>query len=197
MSYERGPKVEQFSIRRKAQRVTRFAIVQFIALLGWIFVQLFFSISPVGRTFSFGIILIIEAIWWMGLLLIMLLLFLIEYNRFVQAAVELEDANNRLRRRANAMLGHARDATMQALQHGQDGQDVQEDGTGEAEASEVDGKARGGGRSSEDDVETIKLNDRNRGARRREERKRNQNARTKEARGQEENTGGRGTGTDG
>src|SRR5579875_1976014 len=119
---EGGQKVEQFSIRRKAQRVTRFVIVQFIAILGWILVQLFFSISSIGRTVPFGIVLVIEAIWWMGLLLIMLLLFLNEWNRFVQAAVDLEDANNRLRRRANAMLEHVRDAAMADEGRGQNGQ---------------------------------------------------------------------------
>ena len=109
--------MEQFSIRRKAQRVTRFVIVQFIALLGWVLVQLFFSISPIGRTVAFGLMLVIEAIWWMGLLLIMLLLFRNEYNRFVQAAIELEEANNRLRRRTNAMLEQARDASMVHTEH--------------------------------------------------------------------------------
>lgn len=172
--------MERFSIRRKAQRVTRFVIVQFIALLGWVLVQLFFSISPIGRTVSFGIILVIEAIWWMGLLLIMLLLFRNEYDRFVQAALELEEANNRLRRRANAMLEHARDASMVNTEHLQNrhggngrilgGQMVmQEDSRGRAETEEIG--------------ETIRLNRENgwqRGARR-----------------QGEDTGGRETGKEG
>jgi hypothetical protein len=33
------------SLRHKAQRVTRFVLVQFLALVGWILVQLFFSLS--------------------------------------------------------------------------------------------------------------------------------------------------------
>jgi len=76
----------------------------FIALLGWILVQVFFSLSPVGRALPFSLIMVIEAIWWMGLLMIMLLLFLLEYNRFVQAAVDLEEANRRLRGETNRLL---------------------------------------------------------------------------------------------
>lgn len=97
-----------FSLQLKAQRVTRFLLVQFCALAGWIAVQLFFALSPLGHTLSFPAIMIIESIWWMALLLLMLRLFLHEYNRFVQAALDLEDANLRLRRRTNSLLEQLR-----------------------------------------------------------------------------------------
>ena len=105
---ERRNAMEKFSLQHKAQRVTRFILVQFCALAGWILVQLFFSLSPLGRTLSFSTIMVIEAIWWMALLLLMLRLFLHEYNRFVQAALALEDANARLRKRTNSVLEYMR-----------------------------------------------------------------------------------------
>jgi hypothetical protein len=40
----------------------------------------------------------------MALLFIMLLLFLLVYQRFVQAALDLEEANRRLRRTTNNLL---------------------------------------------------------------------------------------------
>ena len=100
--------MEKISLQHKAQKVTRFILVQFCALAGWILVQLFFSLSPLGRTLSFSAIMVIESIWWMALLLIMLRLFLHEYNRFVQAALALEDANTRLRKRTNSVLEYMR-----------------------------------------------------------------------------------------
>jgi len=92
------------SLHDKAQRVTRFIFVQFFALSGWIAVQLFFSFSPLGRSLPFLTLMFTEAIWWLALLLIMLPLFLVEYHRFVQAALDLDDANRRLRQRTNSML---------------------------------------------------------------------------------------------
>jgi hypothetical protein len=100
--------MKMFSLHFKAQRVTRFILVQFFALTGWIIVQLFFSLSPLGRALPFITLMFTEAIWWMALLLIMLQLFLREYNRFVRAALELEEANRRLRRGTNNLLQHLR-----------------------------------------------------------------------------------------
>ena len=108
------------SLQGKARRVTRFVWVQFIALLGWILVQLFFSLSPLGHSLPLALTLCIEAIWWMGLLLIMLLLFLQEYNRFVQAALDLEEANQRLRRATNQIVESLR--TQDGQKPAQDGQ---------------------------------------------------------------------------
>lgn len=100
--------MEQSTIRHKAHRVVRFVLVQFIALLGWILVQVFFSLSPFGRALGFPLTIVVEAVWWMGLLMIMLLLFLLEYNRFVQAALDLEEANRRLRQETNRLLAQMR-----------------------------------------------------------------------------------------
>ncbi len=100
-------------MRQKSRRVIRFVIIQFIALIGWIAVQSFFSLSPVGRALPFILVIFIEAVWWSGLLFIMLLLFLIEYNRFVQAAVDLEEANRRLRTATNQILHNMRNEHMQ------------------------------------------------------------------------------------
>ncbi len=96
------------SLHDKARRVTRFVFVQFFALSGWIAVQLFFSFSPLGRSLPFSTLIFTETIWWIVLLLIMLRLFLVEYNRFVQAALDLDDANRRLRQRTNSLLEHLR-----------------------------------------------------------------------------------------
>ncbi len=100
--------MEKSTIRHKAHKVVRFVLVQFIALLGWIFVQVFFSLSPVGRALGVPLMIVVEAVWWMGLLMIMLLLFLLEYNRFVQAALDLEEANRRLRQETSRLLAHMR-----------------------------------------------------------------------------------------
>ncbi len=106
--------MQQLTMRQKAHRVTRFVIVQFIALVGWIIVQSFFSLSPLGQTIPFAFILIIEAIWWIATLAIMLRLFIWEYSRFVQSAVELEDANRKLREATNQILAQIRDQSTQA-----------------------------------------------------------------------------------
>jgi hypothetical protein len=94
-----------FNMRQHAQRVTYFVTVQLIALVGWILVQSFFSLSPLGRTIPFAVVIVVEAIWWIATLVIMFVLFRREYNRFVQAALELEDANRRLRGVTNTILG--------------------------------------------------------------------------------------------
>ena len=98
--------MKQSSMREKSHRVTRFLITQFVALVGWIIVQSFFSLSSAGQHLPFLITVLIEAVWWIVLLAIMLRLFLLEYNRFVQAAVELEEANQRLRNATNQLLQH-------------------------------------------------------------------------------------------
>ena len=87
--------MQQVTMRQRAHRVTRFVILQFIALVGWIIVQSSFSLTSLGRTIPFAVTLVVEAIWWIVTLAIMLVLFRREYNRFVQSAVELEEANKR------------------------------------------------------------------------------------------------------
>src|SRR2546421_6542811 len=87
----------QFNMRHHSQRVIRFVTVQLIALVGWIVVQSLFSLSSFGRTLPFALMIVVEAVWWIATLLIMFLLFQREYNRFAQAALELEEANRRLR----------------------------------------------------------------------------------------------------
>lgn len=46
------------------------------------------------------------ATWWIAILVIMFLLFKLEYSCFDQAAVELEEANRRLREMTNNILVH-------------------------------------------------------------------------------------------
>jgi hypothetical protein len=92
------------NMRQRARRVTRFVTVQLIALVGWIIVQSFFSLSPPGRTVPFAVTIVIEAIWWIATLVIMFLLFKREYDSFVQAVLDLEEANRRLRVTTNNIL---------------------------------------------------------------------------------------------
>ena len=92
------------SMHQHAHRVTEFLTVQLIALIGWIIVQSTFSLSPLGRTLPFAVTIVVEAIWWIATLVIMFLLFKREYNRFVQAALDLETANRRLRQSTNELL---------------------------------------------------------------------------------------------
>lgn len=101
--------MKESNMRQKSHRVTRFLTIQFIALVGWIIVQSFFSLSATGQHLPFLITVLIEAIWWIALLAIMLRLFLLEYNRFVQATVDLETANQRLRGATNQLLQHMKD----------------------------------------------------------------------------------------
>jgi len=101
--------MEMLTMRQRADSVRRFVIIQLIALIGWILVQTFFSLSTPGRTIPFAVTMVIEAIWWLATLVIMFLLFRRVYSRFVQAAVELEEANKRLRQRTNTILSDLSD----------------------------------------------------------------------------------------
>jgi len=92
------------NMEQRANRITRFVTVQLIALVGWIIVQSFFSLSSLGRTIPFAVTMVIEAIWWIATLVIMFLLFRREYNRFVRAVLDLEEANRRLRETTNNVL---------------------------------------------------------------------------------------------
>jgi hypothetical protein len=92
------------TVRQRAHRVQWFLTVQFIALVGWIIVQSTFSLSPLGRTLGFTATLVIEAIWWIITLVIMFWLFRREYSGFVRSVIDLEEANNKLRRTTNEML---------------------------------------------------------------------------------------------
>src|SRR6266516_5592283 len=93
-----------YSIEHRAYRVTWFLTVQLIALIGWIIVQSFFSLSPLGQNLGFTPTIVVEAIWWIVTLVIMFVLFRREYNRFVQAVLDLEEANRRLRVTTNSVL---------------------------------------------------------------------------------------------
>ncbi|HEU0003146.1 MAG TPA: hypothetical protein VFQ36_19705 [Ktedonobacteraceae bacterium] len=96
--------MELRNMTQRANRITRFVTVQLIALVGWIIVQSFFSLSAPGRAVPFAITLVIEAIWWIATLVIMFLLFRREYNSFVQSVLDLEEANRRLRKATSDIL---------------------------------------------------------------------------------------------
>ncbi|HXZ03518.1 MAG TPA: hypothetical protein VEH81_01725 [Ktedonobacteraceae bacterium] len=96
--------MEQSGMQKRAYRVTRFLTVQLIALIGWIIVQSFFSLTPPGRAIPYAITILIEAIWWIATLIIMFLLFKHEYDGFVKAVLDLEEANRRLRGMTNNIL---------------------------------------------------------------------------------------------
>jgi hypothetical protein len=102
------------NLRQHAQRVTRFVIVQLIALVGWIVVQSCFSLTPLGRSLPFAVMIVVEGIWWIATLVIMFALYQREYQRFVRSALELEDANARLRERTNSFLTNLGDGDSQA-----------------------------------------------------------------------------------
>ncbi len=111
--------MEQFTLRHKAQHVTRFVTIQLIALVGWLLVQSFFSLSPLGQNLPFVVMMIVETIWWIVTLVIMFWLFQREYNAFVQSALELEEANSRLRRATNQMLLNLQEQrTQEKSEHG-------------------------------------------------------------------------------
>ncbi|HEV7236488.1 MAG TPA: hypothetical protein VGN15_09920 [Ktedonobacteraceae bacterium] len=101
--------MELSNMQQRASGTTRFAIVQLIALVGWIIVQSLFSLSPFGRSLPFAVMIVVEAIWWIVTLLIMFYLFRRTYNSFVKAALDLENANNRLRASTNSFLLQQRD----------------------------------------------------------------------------------------
>ena len=96
--------MELLTMRQRSRRITWFVTVQLIALVGWILVQSFFSLSSFGSTIPFAVTIVIEAIWWIATLVIMFLLFKREYNEFVKAVFELEEANKSLRRATNEFL---------------------------------------------------------------------------------------------
>ncbi len=106
--------MELLSMRQRSRRITWFVTVQLIALVGWIIVQSFFSLSALGRTIPFAITIVIEAIWWIATLVIMFFLFRREYNGFVRAVLELEDANKSLRRATNDYLLERRSQSEQS-----------------------------------------------------------------------------------
>ena len=96
--------MEQTGMQKRAYKVRRFITVQLVALIGWIIVQSFFSLTPPGRTIPYTITIVIEAIWWIATLVIMYLLFKQQYGNFVKAVLDLEEANRRLRGMTNNML---------------------------------------------------------------------------------------------
>ncbi len=105
--------VERSTLRRKAQVVSRFVTVQIVALVGWLIVQSLFSLSPLGRSLPFAVMIIVETIWWIATLLLMYALFMNVYKSFVKSVIELEDANHRLRQMTNQMLLNLREQQMQ------------------------------------------------------------------------------------
>jgi hypothetical protein len=96
--------MELLTMRQRVNRITLFLTVQFIALIGWIIVQSLFSLSPLSSSLSFTAKMIVETIWWIATLVIMFLLFRREYNGFVKAVLDLEDANRRLRKATSDLL---------------------------------------------------------------------------------------------
>jgi hypothetical protein len=105
--------MELLTMRQRSRRITWFVTVQLIALVGWILVQSFFSISALGRTIPTAVTIVIEAIWWIATLVIMFYLFKREYNGFVKAVLELEEANKSLRRATNNYLLEQRNPSQQ------------------------------------------------------------------------------------
>jgi hypothetical protein len=105
--------MELLTMRQRSRRITWFLTVQLIALVGWILVQSFFSLSAPGRNIPFAVTIVIEAIWWIATLVIMFLLFKREYNGFVKAVLELEEANKSLRRATNDFLLEQRNPSEQ------------------------------------------------------------------------------------
>ena len=101
------------TMRQRAYRITYFVTVQLIALVGWIIVQSFFSLSSVGRSVPFPVIIVIETIWWIATLVIMFVLFRREYNGFVRAVLDLEEANKRLRETTNTIFQELRNQAEQ------------------------------------------------------------------------------------
>ena len=105
--------MERLTMRHKANRLARFIVVQFIALVGWIIVQTIYSLSPLGRAIPFVLLTVIEGVWWIVLLGIMLLLFRREYNSFVQSALDVEEANKVLKGGTNILLAQLKDQRAQ------------------------------------------------------------------------------------
>jgi hypothetical protein len=105
--------MELITMQQRSVRITWFVTVQLIALVGWIIVQSFFSLSALGRTIPFAVTIVVEGIWWIATLVIMFLLFRREYNSFVRAVLELEEANKSLRRATNDFLLERRNPSEQ------------------------------------------------------------------------------------
>lgn len=108
--------MEQSVMRENAHRLMHFVLVQFIALAGWVIVQSFFFLSPVvqvGHNISFAAVMVIEIIWWIATLVIMFVLFRREYNGFVKAVLDLEEANKRLRETTNTIFQEMRNQAEQ------------------------------------------------------------------------------------
>jgi hypothetical protein len=97
-----------FTMQQRANRVTWFLTVQFIALVGWIIVQSIFFLTPLGRNVPFPVTLVVEAIWWIATLAIMFRLFKRVYDGFVKSVLDLEEANTRLRKTTNEILSELR-----------------------------------------------------------------------------------------
>src|SRR5260370_37502146 len=95
-------------MRQRAYKITYFVTVQLIALVGWIIVQAFFSLSPLGHNIPFAVTIVIETIWWIATLVIMFVLFRREYNSFGQAVVDLEEANKILRQTTSEIFSDVR-----------------------------------------------------------------------------------------
>jgi FtsH-binding integral membrane protein len=89
--------MELSGMQKRAHRVRRFLTVQLIALIGWILVQSFFSLSPPGRTIPYVLSIMVQAIWWIATLVVMFLLFKREHDSFVVAVLDLEEAHRRLK----------------------------------------------------------------------------------------------------
>jgi hypothetical protein len=92
------------NLHQHVYRIRWFLTVQLIALIGWILVQSFFSLSPLGRALPFEVTIVSEAIWWILTLVIMFWLFRQVHKRFEEAVLQLEDANSRLRGSTNALF---------------------------------------------------------------------------------------------
>ena len=92
------------TLQERAHRVQWFLTVQFIALVGWIIVQTAFTLSPLHNNIPFPVTMVVEAIWWIATLAIMFLLFKRVYDGFVKSALDLEEANKRLRRTTNQIF---------------------------------------------------------------------------------------------
>ena len=92
------------SLRERAHRISSFLTVQLVALIGWIIVQTLLFVTPVSGSVPFIIKMVIETIWWIATLVLMFYLFRRIYNSFVKAVLDLEDANNRLRRATSDLM---------------------------------------------------------------------------------------------
>lgn len=100
-------------MQQHSRRITRFVTVQLIALVGWIIVQSTFTLSPLGRAIGFPLIMVVESIWWLATLVIMYVMFKRVYNNFLQAVLDLENANKNLRHSTNVAFSSLRNQNEQ------------------------------------------------------------------------------------